>query len=259
MELTRILYEKNDGVATITLNVPEKLNAMDLVMREEFHDMLVEASADKDVRAIIWTGAGRSFCSGSDIGTMEESPPNAVRRRLIRLHRIPKLILDMEKPVIAAVNGHCYGAAFNMALACDYLICDEKAKFCQSFVKIGLIPDAGAFYMLSRRVGVHKAKELVLFATALNAQEAVELGIANRSAKNEELLTEVYKVAKQLADGPTVAIGLAKVVMNRCLEKTLEQALSEESFAQEICTHTADFTEGVKSFMEKRPPKYLGR
>lgn len=254
-----ILVEKKNGVCTITLNQPKTLNALNMVMREEVYIALTELANDAEVKVIVLTGAGKSFCSGGDIGTMGEFKPNQGRKRLQAIQRITRAIWTMDKPIIAAVNGYCTGAGMNIALSCDYIVADEAAKFCQAFTKIGLVPDLGGFYLLPRRVGLQRAKELVLLATMIDVNTAYEYGIVNKIVPNEKLLEEAYIVADKLAKGPSLAYALAKTLLNKSLDTDFEHALSDEAFAQDMCMMTEDFQEGIAAFKEKRKPEFKGK
>jgi 2-(1,2-epoxy-1,2-dihydrophenyl)acetyl-CoA isomerase len=254
-----ILVEKKAGVCTITLNQPKTLNALSMLMREELFVALSEAANDLEVKVIVLTGAGKSFCSGGDISTMGEFKPNQGRKRLQNVQRITRAIWTMDKPVIAAVNGYCTGAGMNIALACDLIVAGQSAKFCQAFTKIGLVPDLGGFYLLPRRVGIQRAKELVLLATMIDVDTAYEYGIVNKIAPDENLLEEAGKWAEKLAKGPGIAFALTKTLMNKSLDSDFEHALSDEAFAQDMCMMTEDFQEGIVAFKEKRKPEFKGK
>ena len=158
MNYKTILVEKIDGIARVTLNIPEKLNPLDLVMREELKDVLFNFQTDEEVKVVVITGAGRAFCAGGDITTMKGVTSPEGRVRLKNLQKVVKLMAELEKPIIAAVNGPATGAGFHIALASDMIIASEKAKFAESFVKIGLVPDMGGFYFLPLRIGLHKSQ-----------------------------------------------------------------------------------------------------
>lgn len=256
---TTILVEKENGVATLTFNKPDTLNAMDMVMRVEVYEALQELSRDDEVGAIILTGAGRAFCAGGDISTMSELPANAGRKRMQWVQRVPRSIMTIEKPIIAAINGPCTGSGLAMALACDLAYCNNKAKFGAAFTKIGLIPDLGSFYMMPRKLGMKNAKEIVLLAEIFRADKAQEIGVVNGVYEPEELMPEVRKIAEKLANGPRVAYALTKALMNKSFETDYETSLIEEAFAQEVCYNTTDFKEGVSAFKEKRTPKFQGK
>lgn len=254
-----ILVDKKDGIYTITLNQPKTLNALNMEMREEIYLALTESANDAEVKVIVITGAGRAFCSGGDIGTMGQFKPNQGRKRLQNIQKITRAIWTMDKPVIAAVNGACAGAGMNIALCCDYIVANESAKFVQAFTKIGLVPDLGGFYLLPRRVGLQRAKELVLLAPTIDVKTAYEYGIVNKIVPDDNLLEEAYKVADKLAKGPSIAYALTKSLLNKSLDSDFEQALIDEAFAQDMLFMTDDFQEGIAAFKEKRKPEFKGK
>ncbi len=259
-----LLTEKKNGVGIITLNRPDKLNAFSDELTFQLQDALKEMEKDKEVRAIILTAAGRGFCAGQDLQSrsiaqeMGERPSlgDSIRRRynpiVIKLRRI-------EKPIIAAVNGVAAGAGASIAFACDYRIVTDKVNFIQSFTKVGLIPDSGATFILTRLVGLTKAFELMLSADKLSAEEALNLGIINKIVGEDDLMKEAVALAERLAAGPTKAFGLTKRAVNRAVFDDLEELLEYEASLQEIAGRSDDFAEGVKAFVEKRTPQYTGK
>lgn len=259
-----LLYEKKDGVAVITLNRPDKLNSFNDELSFALIDALKEAEKDKDVRAIVLTGAGRGFCAGQDLQNRKFSDASAGRPSLsesIRRRYNPMVLKlrRMEKPVICAVNGVAAGAGSSLALACDFRIVAENASFIQSFSKVGLIPDSGATFILPRLIGLTKAFELMVTADKLEAKTAFELGLVNKLVPAENVLAEAMAFASQLAKGPTKAFGLTKRALNKAIFPDLEELLENEAYLQEIAGRSDDFQEGVTAFLEKRQPAYTGK
>ena len=260
-----LLYEVSERIATLTLNRPERLNALGDTLRDDLCDAVTKAAADPDVGVLVITGAGRGFCSGGDVKAMSErdqsgaaSPPASERWAPIR-DRIILALRDCPKPVIAAVNGAAAGAGMNLALACDMRIASSAAKFSQAFVRRGLHPDWGGTWFLPRIVGAAKACELIFTGETIDAAEALRLGIVNAVTAPEELMAETGKLARKIASGPAVAIQLAKRAILRNLEADLRDGLEFETFAQSICRDTEDAKEGVRAFVEKRAPVFRGR
>jgi len=257
MPYETIIVEKKDNIATVTLNLPEKLNALDLFMREELKDAFWGFATADDVKVVLVTGSGRAFCAGGDITTMKGVTSPAGRDRLKNVHRLVRAMVTLEKPIIAAVNGPAIGAGFSIALACDMVLASEKAKFAASFVKIGLIPDMGGFYLLPGRVGVHRAKELMMTGRTFGAAEAEAMGIVNRVVPDDELMKSAMEMAGSLANGPSRSYAMIKSALNRW-PAGLEELLEIEANMQAVCFETRDFKEGMQAFLEKRPPKFTG-
>ena len=259
-----LLHSVEDRVATLTLNRPERLNALGDTLRDDLYDALGKAGADPSVGVIVITGAGRGFCSGGDVKSMSEraqateAPPIADKFAPMR-DRIILAMRDCPKPIIAAVNGAAAGAGMNLALACDMRVASSAAKFSQAFVKRGLHPDWGGTYFLPRVVGIAKACELIFTGDSIDANEALKLGIVNAVVAPEELMAETYKLARRIASGPPIAIQLAKRAIYHNQDVDLRAALEFETFAQNISRETEDAKEGVRAFLEKRSPAFKGR
>ena len=260
-----------DGVCWITLNRPDAGNAVTQSMRDQIAGWVRDASADLFVRVVVITGAGdKAFCSGADLrgGRLPPRPkpdgaPEVVvgdASRMIRdgWQALVSSILDCEKPVIAGVNGTAAGGGMHLALACDLVVMAEEAKFVEVFIRRGIAPDAGGAWILSRLVGIQKAKELFFFGDDVPAAEAYRIGLVNRLVPRAELQAALEEWAGRLATAPTMAIGVAKWLTNRALDVDRATALHDEAMAQELITNTVDSTEGVASFVERRPPEFKG-
>ncbi|MBT2483032.1 enoyl-CoA hydratase/isomerase family protein [Streptomyces sp. ISL-94] len=263
-----VLHRTDSGVAWITLNRPDAMNAVTWDQRERVIALLADASADPAVRAVVITATGKGFCAGADLrGAPPAQGSSGGERvagdvaRMIRLgaQRLITAVLDCEKPVIAAVNGTAAGIGAHLALACDLVIAAETARFIEVFVRRGLVPDGGGAYLLPRLLGPQKAKELMFFGDAVPAAEAERLGLVNKVVPAEELEQTARAWAERLAQGPTRAIAMTKQLVNASLDGDRAAALAAEATAQEINMTTADANEGVASFVERRTPKYLGK
>ncbi len=257
-ELERSL---DGGVLTLTLARPDARNALSLSLIKELTESLHEAETQKAARCLVITGKGSAFCAGGDIKEMRERAGKAVatKERLQGgLNKIAHSIFNMEKPVVAKVNGDAAGAGLNLALACDMVYAADTARFHASFIKVALIPDVGGSWTLPRRVGLHRAKEMLFLGESVNANDAEKMGLINRAVKAAELDTFVNGIAHTLAAQPTKTIGLAKRAMHRGLASTFEEALEHEAYAQGYCFSTADHVEGTEAFFEKRPPNFKG-
>lgn len=270
MSYEQILYEKADGVATITLNRPERMNAFTDVMLREWAEALTDARLDRDVRVVILTGAGRGFCAGADLkggsgigeSSRGDAPPAAAERRnWLRdgVHAVPRAVQLLDKPYIAAVNGAAVGAGMDMASMADLRIASEGAKFAMSYVKVGLVPGDGGAYFLPRIVGVAKALELIWTGDFVDAREALRIGYVSKVVPGESLLAEAVAFARRLAEGPAVAMQLAKRLVYRGLEASWAEAFEQAGTAMAIAQSTEDAREGPRAFVESRSPKFIGR
>ncbi|HWI29632.1 MAG TPA: 2-(1,2-epoxy-1,2-dihydrophenyl)acetyl-CoA isomerase PaaG [Stellaceae bacterium] len=262
MGFARILFEEADGVATLTLNRPDRLNSLTAEMHEEIAKAIGVVESDPAIRALLVTGAGRGFCAGQDLNLSEAAAGGefdagaAIDRYYNPLVRRLKAL---KKPIIAAVNGPAAGAGANLALACDIVIAARSATFLQAFCRIGLIPDTGGTWFLPRLAGSARAMGMMLLGEPLSAAIAAEWGLIWKVVEDDKLMEEARSLAAKLARGPTVGLGLIKEALNRSLESTLEAQLDTERDLQRIAARSPDFLEGVAAFLEKRPARFTGR
>ncbi|HEY1374113.1 MAG TPA: enoyl-CoA hydratase-related protein [Candidatus Binatia bacterium] len=258
-DFQNILYEKQNGVATLTFNRPQAMNAFTIEMNGEVQRALKDADDDKSVRVIVLTGAGRAFCAGQDLkgrtpekkGSLGESLRERYNPIILRLRRT-------EKISIAAVNGVAAGAGCNLALATDLRVASENATFVQAFSRVGLAPDCGGSIVLPRLVGFSKAMELLLLAEPIDAREAQRIGLVAKVVPAGELAATAQAVAEKIAKGPR-SIGLIKRAVNRAMMRDLADQLEYEAYLQEIAGKSADYDEGVRAFLEKRAPTFTGK
>lgn len=254
-----VTYELREAVAVITLNRPEKLNALTPEMREALGSYFETAARDPAVRAVLLTAAGKAFCASGDVSRMGDFTPESGRDLLKLAHRMIRNLANIEKPVVASVRGAVAGIGWSMALACDAVIASETAKFSQVFRHVGLVPDGGAVYFLTQHLGLLRAKELVYSGRRVDAAEAHALGLVNQVVADDELEASAFEYARTLASGPTFALGVAKKMFKLMYQPDLETLLDAEAWAQGLALLTDDHQEGVRAFFEKRPPKFLGR
>lgn len=254
-----IRYECSDRIATLTLDRPDKLNALNDEMYAQLYDYIAQIAADDDVRAVILTGAGRAFCSGGDVGGMAKTDVVSGRVRSKSRHRVVSALYTLEKPVIAAVRGSVYGIANALVMACDMIIASETTKFSMAFKKVGTVPDGGAVFFLTQYLGIARAKELVYTARPFSGAEAHAMGIAYKCVPDEALEKEARALATELAQSATYAIALAKKMFQSMALPTLENLMEYEALSATLARLTHDHKEGVAAFKEKRPPQFLGR
>jgi 2-(1,2-epoxy-1,2-dihydrophenyl)acetyl-CoA isomerase len=251
-------------VTRITLNRPDKLNALTHRMSDELGRAFAQAGDDADVRAIVLTGAGRGFCAGQDLSEFESAyrageRPDIRRHLEASYHRLIPQIVGMPKPVVAAVNGVAAGAGVSLAVACDVRLASEEARFLQAFVKIGLIPDSGGTWLLPRVIGYARALELSISGDPIDARRALEIGLVNTVVPAERFEAEVEGYAARLAALPTAAIAATKELLGNAPRVELDEALRREAEAQGRMGQTEDHLEGVMAFAEKREPRFRGR
>lgn len=262
MSFATIRFELGDGVATLTLNRPDRLNSFTTEMHEEVAAALATVESDSTIRALLLTGAGRGFCAGQDLNLREASAGGefdagaAIDRYYNPLVR---RLRALRKPVIAAVNGPAAGAGANLAFACDIVLAARSASFLQAFCRIGLVPDTGGTWFLPRLAGSARALGMMLLGEPLPAATAAEWGLIWKVVDDEKLMSEACALATKLAQGPTIGLGLIKEALNRSLVSTLDAQLDSERDLQRIAATSADFREGVAAFLEKRPARFTGR
>lgn len=255
-----IILEKEAGVAVLTLNNPESRNPLTDETKAEMISALDEIEKDTAVRALVITGKGKAFCAGGDIKKIAKVPSEKEIREIMgRSQRLLKHLLALEKPVIAAVNGDAFGMGCNLALASDFVLASEKARFCEVFVKLGITPDFGALFFLPRLVGLYKSKEMAYLGDVVDAMEAEKIGLITKAVPEDALMDEAMGLAEKLARMPTLAIGRAKRILNRAFDMTISEVLEEEIKNQIYLTQTDDHAEGLRALMEKRKPKFQGK
>ena len=261
MSYDSFVFENNDGVATIRLNDPERLNALTFKTYGDLEKIFTELAQDDSVKVVVLTGTGKGFCSGGRvddiIGPLLKMKGDELYKFTRMTCNVVKNMRNLKKPIIAAVNGIAAGAGAMLMLASDLRIFSDKARAAFLFVKVGLSgADMGALYLLPRIVGLGKATELVYFGDTIDAQEAYRIGLANRVVPGETLMDEAYKWATRLKDGPLYALGVTKELLEYEADVNLESALEMEAAAQARCMETADFIEGYNAFIEKRPLRF---
>lgn len=254
-----ILFEIRDGVGCITLNRPDKLNSFNREMALAMQDALDGCAANKEVRAVYITGAGKGFSAGQDLAEVVD-PNGPGMSRILSEHYNPVImrIRALPKPVVAAVNGVAAGAGANIALCCDIVLAASSASFIQAFSKIGLIPDSGGTFFLPRLIGFQKATAIMMLGDKISAEEAERMGMVYKIISNEEFAEESFNLAKTLAAMPTYGLAATKQALNGLFGHNLEQQLRFEDELQQQCAATYDYKEGVAAFLEKRTPVFKG-
>jgi len=264
---TTIILKQEGGVTVLTLNRPERLNAMNEQMVADLKEALEQIGKDDGVRALVVTGAGRAFCAGADVSRgesrekiLDETNPERVRQGIrTGPQEVTRRLRNLEKPVIAMVNGPAIGAGLDWSLACDIRYASENARFGAGFTRIGLIQGTGGFWLLPRLMGSARAAEFIFTAEIIDAREAERLGMVNRVLKPEDLEKETLSLAQRLAKMPPLAVKLSKLLLYRGLETGLDQALEMAAAMQPIVLNSQDHKEGLAAFREKREPVFKGR
>jgi 2-(1,2-epoxy-1,2-dihydrophenyl)acetyl-CoA isomerase len=263
MDFEDILLEKDGGIALLVLNRPDRLNSFTTKMYRELSNRMNQIKKDDEIKVVIITGAGKGFCAGSDVSDRLASRVGKIgeenRFETLRPTGAVALdIADLDKPIIAAINGVAVGAGLSLALLSDIRLASDKARFGAVWINMGFIPDLGATYYLPRIVGMEKALELMLSGEVINAEEALRIGLVSRIVPHERLMTDAKELATKIAAGPSVAVELTKRGLRRALSNDLKTQLDYESYAQNLCRKTEDHKEAVQAFKEKRKPKFRG-
>jgi 2-(1,2-epoxy-1,2-dihydrophenyl)acetyl-CoA isomerase len=255
-----LMVDLKDHVAVVRMNRSETMNALEYQLRVDLVDCFRGLSEYDDVRVVILTGIGKAFSAGGDLSELgQRMNVDRARRYVLHVSKVILAIQNLEKPVIAAVNGAAMGAGFSIMMACDLVVASEKAKFSQAFVKVGLVPDLGATYFLPRLVCLQKAKELVFTGQVLSAHELKDLGLINYLVPHEDLEKKAFELARRIAEGPPLALGSAKKLLNKSLNFSLEEMLEIEAQSQAACMQSEDHMEGIAAFYEKRKSHFRGK
>lgn len=256
--MSSILFEINDSLATITLNRPDKYNAFNREMALLLQEKLDECKG-KNVRCVLITGFGKAFCSGQDLEEVVD-PAGPKIDAIVGEHYNPIItrIRQLQKPVVAAVNGVAAGAGANIALACDIVVAAQSSSFIQAFSKIGLIPDSGGTFFLPRLVGWQRASALMMLGDKVSAEEAERMGMIYKVFPDDNFIEDAKKIAATLADMPTKGLAYTKQLLDNSFENTYEDQLHDEEIYQQRAGNTKDYKEGVQAFLEKRKPKFIG-
>ncbi len=257
--MSSILFNIEKGIATITLNRPDKLNSFNREMALLLQSRLDECASVPTIRCVLITGAGKGFCAGQDLAEVAD-PNGPGMQKILSEHYNPIItrIRNMPKPVLAAINGVAAGAGANIALSCDIVVATQSSSFIQAFSKIGLIPDSGGTFYLPRLIGFQRASALMMLGDKVSANDALQMGMLYKVFSDEVFAEESKKIAITLSQMPTKALAYIKHTLNQSATNTLEEQLSLEDSYQQKAAATADFTEGIQAFLEKRLPNFKG-
>lgn len=257
MHFETLLLGFKEGVATVTLNRPEAMNAMNLTMREELGVCFEQLRFDERVRAVVITGAGEAFCAGGDVndfnGVAAEDLHDLVR---YRSHRWFQSLWNLPQPAVAAVNGTAAGGGANLALACDVVVGSSRARFGETFVRLGIIPDLGGLFILPRIIGMQRAKQLCFSGKVIDAKEAAEMGLFSELVPPEQLAERAHAIAAGFARGPTKTLAAMKAMLNRSFEHSMEDMLQQELYVQSFLFSSSDHREALEAFLTKRTPRF---
>jgi 2-(1,2-epoxy-1,2-dihydrophenyl)acetyl-CoA isomerase len=258
--MSSIIFEIKDGVAIITFNRPTVYNSFNQEMAFAFHEKLDECASNESIRAVYITGEGKAFCAGQDLGEIVD-PNGPELTDIVTKHYNPIIekIRNLEKPVVAAINGVAAGAGANIGLACDIVVATASASFIQAFSKIGLIPDSAGTFFLPRLIGMQKASALMMLGDKVSATDAESMGMIYKVFSDETFAEESMKIAQKLAAMPTKGLGLTKRLLNQSYNNNLSQQLEQEGILQTEAGGTYDYNEGVNAFLEKRKPVFKGK
>jgi 2-(1,2-epoxy-1,2-dihydrophenyl)acetyl-CoA isomerase len=261
MDYQNMTLTRQNGVATLTLTRVDAMNALNMETKAELADVVKVVSTDPEIRCLLITGTGKAFSAGGDIIEMELNKTAVIARQRLQklLNEVFIPLGELEKPTIAAINGHAHGAGLSLALACDLIIAAESASMSCAFVKLGLLPDCGSLYFLPRRVGMGVAKDLIFTGRRISGTEAAQLGVVNRVVPDDQLEQVAGDLARQLAASATLAIGMSKRILGQSLELTLRQVSELEAHGQAMLTTTEDHQNARIAFASKGTPTYNGR
>ncbi|MGG1674379.1 enoyl-CoA hydratase/isomerase family protein [Neobacillus sp. NRS-1170] len=260
MNYKEIIVNIDKNICLIKLNRPEVRNALSIELMEELVDVFQKIEHDDQIKAVILTGEGSVFCAGGNIKNKNTKRNlNDTRKIVKNSQKLLRTMLNLEKPIIAAVNGAAVGAGFSLALACDLILATSSTFFAQSFALRGAIPDLGSIHFLSQLLGKYRTKELMFLGERITAEKACQFGIVSEVVDDDSLLDSAFELAKKLAKGSSISIGLIKQLVNQNVNHNFEESLELEAFGQAVAFQTEDFKEGVTAFFEKRTPQFKGR